>query len=261
MNANFSDSAKYTQYRYTSNEPTLPGYYLTPEWVGGSWGVGNSKASNTVAPATGNICSMSASNPTTGTWAVHADFLPLSLPKYNGLALRLRYFEGTSDFMSPSTTGNWLREDWWFIENVGLVRIDTKQFGNYSGFSNWILPCSSDPDCLVNDVIQNPNVTMTRADFLADSPTPVPPTPTPLPTAIPRPTATPVPTATSAPPTPTPLPKPGDANGDKKVDGLDYVTWLGHFGQTVSPYTNGDFNGDSKIDGLDYVIWLGNYGK
>jgi len=55
--------------------------------------------------------------------------------------------------------------------------------------------------------------------------------------------------------------KPGDANGDNKIDGIDYVIWLNHFGQTVTGTSNGDFNNDSKVDGIDYVIWLNNYGK
>ena len=61
-------------------------------------------------------------------------------------------------------------------------------------------------------------------------------------------------------PTPTPTPKPGDANGDGKVDGLDYIIWLNHYNQTTSNGpSDGDFNGDGKVDGLDYVIWLNNY--
>jgi hypothetical protein len=63
-------------------------------------------------------------------------------------------------------------------------------------------------------------------------------------------------------PTPTNNPnKSGDANGDKVVNGLDYVVWLNHFGQSISGVVNGDFNSDSKINGLDYVVWLNNFGK
>ncbi|MBU3926447.1 MAG: BNR-4 repeat-containing protein [Bacteroidetes bacterium] len=65
-------------------------------------------------------------------------------------------------------------------------------------------------------------------------------------------------------PTPTPSPsyKPGDANGDTKVDGVDYVIWLNHYGQTISGgVAVGDFNKSGKIDGVDYVIWLNNFGK
>jgi hypothetical protein len=70
--------------------------------------------------------------------------------------------------------------------------------------------------------------------------------------------------STNSTPTPTPTAQPaktGDANGDNKVDGIDYVIWLAHFGQSVSGANNGDFNGSGKVDGIDYVMWLGNYGK
>lgn len=55
---------------------------------------------------------------------------------------------------------------------------------------------------------------------------------------------------------------PGDANGDGTVDGIDYVIWLNHYGQTVSGGPSvGDFNEDGTVDGIDYVIWRNNYGK
>lgn len=55
---------------------------------------------------------------------------------------------------------------------------------------------------------------------------------------------------------------PGDANGDGKVDGVDYLTWLINYGKSVSNGpVSGDFNSDGKVDGLDYIIWLNNYGK
>ncbi|KKS97699.1 MAG: outer membrane adhesin-like protein [Candidatus Gottesmanbacteria bacterium GW2011_GWA2_43_14] len=53
--------------------------------------------------------------------------------------------------------------------------------------------------------------------------------------------------------------KQGDANGDTKVDGLDYVIWLNHYNQQVAGAGSGDFNNSGKVDGLDYVIWLNNY--
>jgi len=56
--------------------------------------------------------------------------------------------------------------------------------------------------------------------------------------------------------------KPGDANGDNKVDGLDYITWLNHYGETTSKGpSEGDFNNSGFVDGIDYVIWLNNYNK
>lgn len=63
-------------------------------------------------------------------------------------------------------------------------------------------------------------------------------------------------------PTPTiPSGKAGDANGDNKVDGLDYVVWLNHFGQsTLLGAAGGDFNRSGTVDGQDYVVWLNAYG-
>lgn len=58
-----------------------------------------------------------------------------------------------------------------------------------------------------------------------------------------------------------PAGKAGDANGDNKIDGVDYVVWLNHYNQSVSSPSNGDFNNSGKVDGVDYVIWLNNYGK
>jgi len=69
--------------------------------------------------------------------------------------------------------------------------------------------------------------------------------------------------ATGAEPTATPTPTtvqiPGDANGDGRVDGVDYVIWLNHYNQNVSGANNGDFNNSGVVDGADYVIWLNNY--
>lgn len=62
-------------------------------------------------------------------------------------------------------------------------------------------------------------------------------------------------------PSPTiPTLQPGDANGDAKVDGLDYVIWLTNYGDSNPNGPNsGDFNSDDAVDGIDYVIWLTNY--
>ncbi len=82
-------------------------------------------------------------------------------------------------------------------------------------------------------------------------------TPTPRPsvtsTVTLRPSVTNTPTSSST--------KPGDANGDGKVDGIDFVIWVQNYGRTTSRgYLDGDFNSDTFINGIDYVIWLSNYG-
>jgi hypothetical protein len=53
--------------------------------------------------------------------------------------------------------------------------------------------------------------------------------------------------------------RPGDANADGKVDGVDFVVWMNHYGQSVSGVSNGDFNTDGRVDGVDYVVWFQNY--
>lgn len=57
-------------------------------------------------------------------------------------------------------------------------------------------------------------------------------------------------------PTPTQPPVTGDANGDGKVDGQDYVVWLNHYNTTSAGPTNGDFNNSGRVDGVDFVLWL-----
>jgi len=63
-------------------------------------------------------------------------------------------------------------------------------------------------------------------------------------------------------PTPTvPSGKPGDANGDGKVDFIDYAIWRLHFGQTTTNgATDGDFNNSNFVDFVDYAIWRLNFG-
>jgi hypothetical protein len=62
-------------------------------------------------------------------------------------------------------------------------------------------------------------------------------------------------------PTPTPTPKLGDANGDGKVDNLDFTIWLNHYSQNISGVNNGNFYSDGKVNGMDLAIWLFNKGK
>ncbi|KKU79843.1 MAG: hypothetical protein UY06_C0012G0014, partial [Candidatus Amesbacteria bacterium GW2011_GWA2_47_70] len=44
----------------------------------------------------------------------------------------------------------------------------------------------------------------------------------------------------------------GDANGDCKVDGVDFVVVFNNYGKpTGGGATQGDFSGDGKVDGVD----------
>lgn len=80
------------------------------------------------------------------------------------------------------------------------------------------------------------------------------------------PSSTPTPTQTphsTVKPTPSSSPhnaRPGDTNNDEKVDGLDYLVWINHYGSnTLNGFGQADFNLDNTVDGLDYIIWLNNY--
>ena len=53
---------------------------------------------------------------------------------------------------------------------------------------------------------------------------------------------------------------PGDANNDGVTNGLDYVAWSDHFGQsTTQGHNDGDFNTDGVVDGLDYTMWADHF--
>ncbi|HLE49140.1 MAG TPA: PQQ-binding-like beta-propeller repeat protein [Patescibacteria group bacterium] len=57
-------------------------------------------------------------------------------------------------------------------------------------------------------------------------------------------------------------PLPGDANGDGKVNGADYIVWFNNYKKSTSQGASaGDFNGDTIVNGADYLIWFNNYGK
>jgi len=52
---------------------------------------------------------------------------------------------------------------------------------------------------------------------------------------------------------------PGDANFDRRVNGLDVSAVVGNFGGT-GDWVEGDFNGDGVIDGFDVSAVVGNFG-
>ena len=110
-----------------------------------------------------------------------------------------------------------------------------------------------------------PTSTPTRTPTPGPSPTPSR-TPSPTPPRSPTPTRTPTPGPSATPTqTPTRIPPgqlPGDANGDGRVDGVDYVIWFNHYGTNVSNGpAGGDFDRSGRVDGVDYVIWFNHYGQ
>lgn len=51
---------------------------------------------------------------------------------------------------------------------------------------------------------------------------------------------------------------PGDANGDRVVDGSDFGIWNSNKFTSGTTWTRGDFNGDGVTDGTDFGIWNSN---
>jgi len=106
--------------------------------------------------------------------------------------------------------------------------------------------------------------------FPTPSPTTLPthpPTPTNRPTILP-PTLTLIPTRIptlspkiSIPPNNFNKPAiPGDANGDDKVNGIDYTIWLKNNGKTLSGGPSvGDFDNNGRVDQNDRTILLNNF--
>ncbi len=58
-----------------------------------------------------------------------------------------------------------------------------------------------------------------------------------------------------------PRPVVGDLNADRRVDTQDLVSFLGQFGQSVTPGTAADLNADGVVNVLDLTIFLGAFGK
>ena len=181
LNKNFNDNYIIYSMKFATNDPTLPNYMLSPEWIQSGYGVGTNKARYGKRESTNpNICDIPI--PTEESiWSIHGDILNLTIKRnngttsYNGPALRIKFYEGAKTYMSPNSPNEFLREDYWFIENVGLVKIDVKSFGNWQGPLPTPTPtpsdynikknCKDDSDCFINEVMQAPHVTLTRADY------------------------------------------------------------------------------------------------
>jgi hypothetical protein len=159
IESNFTTDNKTSQYRYGSKDPKIPGYVLSPRWIGSGYGIGNNKEANTPGNSNTPFCDVKTDlNAVEEMWGLHIDLVNLSLPQYNGQALRFKFYEGNIGFMQDKTKVG-IREDWYFVKNIGLVKIDVKNFGPETDKRK---PCLDDPDCFVNEVMASPFVSLTR---------------------------------------------------------------------------------------------------
>jgi hypothetical protein len=230
-------NTKVGQTRYDSKDLQYPPYLLGPKYFSLGWGVLNKRSSYNEDSSSTQFCSLPTADTTESLWFVHLD--KTSISGYNDV-IRIKYYEGPNSFSEDSSLHG-SREDWYFARGIGLVRIDVHYFcPNSWGFSN-CKPCPEEDDCILNEYIQTPHVTLSRVGKYSTI------TPTPSPTV----TSTPTPTTSLIP---------GDANGDDTVDVADYAIWITQYlNYSPQPNKDPDFNNDNQIDGKDFVIWLNNY--
>jgi len=91
------------------------------------------------------------------------------------------------------------------------------------------------------------------------NPTPsLTPTPTPTPSITPSPTPTETPHSSGGGGSASDKGKKGDANNDGRVDILDFVSLMAHWGEKGSN-NKADFNNDGTVDILDFVLLMANW--
>jgi hypothetical protein len=54
-------------------------------------------------------------------------------------------------------------------------------------------------------------------------------------------------------------PIPGDYDGNRMVEEMDYIVWRRQYGLSVTPGTGADGNGDGIVDAGDYSLWRNHY--
>jgi len=154
----------YFNYTKGTRNPKVPGYVLLPKkltqsltyqdrFEGESFNLGSSNLNDTG-------CGLVMSNVNKySSWKTREEKVQLTINNpgfsYSGEALRVDYFEGE---IGLETAKNLLRESWYFVNNVGLVKVQVKHFNQYANFSGaaW---CIDDNDCLA-DEMQNPDFEM-----------------------------------------------------------------------------------------------------
>lgn len=225
---------------YKSWNPAYPPYILGARYVGEGWGIENE---HSYTDKVSSSCDPVAKEGGKVRWVIEARSIDMKLPSgRTEKTVRIAFHEGSPNFATydlnnkTATDNGMLREDWYFKENLGLVRINVVNFG-YNKYYNWLFPnfCPLGDDCFKNDEIQNPDVTLTRYSLLDRIE--------------------------------------GDVNGDAAVDSDDASVLMSSYGKSTS-YTamsavstrdtrpvDADLNNDGKINAFEIAAMLENYGK
>ncbi|KKQ85367.1 MAG: hypothetical protein UT08_C0007G0040 [Candidatus Woesebacteria bacterium GW2011_GWB1_38_8] len=170
LNKNDNFNTKISQTRYGSRDSMFPPHYLAPKWIGWSWDVQNSRASEASRSAQLAFCNIPANENPDYYWEADSDLIYLG--DY-GEVIRLKYYEGENNFLSDDSKAG-KREDWYFAKDVGLVKLEVVYFCplSWGNFPN-CLPCNQNSDCAINEFMKAPHITLNRVQG--------PPLPTPTP--------------------------------------------------------------------------------
>lgn len=88
---------------------------------------------------------------------------------YSGPAIRIDYYE-VSAKPSPMEKNEMLRESWYLVKDVGLVKVVQKHFNHRAGQDEKYAPlCQNDSDCWADDITM-PNFTITLENFYPNPP-------------------------------------------------------------------------------------------
>lgn len=142
--------------KYGTQDPEFPGYILAARWVGPGWGIRDTIQSYAVAIGSDvSYCNLQInfSNPSFSTpWTVLADMTTIHTPTYDGPVLHFKYGEGS------------LKEDWYFKQGTGLIKIQQKTFDFIDG------PCVNDYDCKQNLFPTKAPVTTVQTSTVSGTP-------------------------------------------------------------------------------------------
>lgn len=78
---------------------------------------------------------------------------------YSGQALRVDYMESIA--AGDPETSPMIKESWWYVKGIGLVKIDQKYFNGFNNGAN----CSSDPDCLADKMVNPQTITTLKKHY------------------------------------------------------------------------------------------------
>lgn len=149
------------------HNPVVPGYNYVPKMLpvnfsyldtfeGESAYMGVDKPNIDYAAAGCNMINTTSSNYSSWKTRIEKDYVTINNEhfKYSGEALRMDNYEGG---VPLAISKNLLRESWYFVKNIGLVKIVAKHFNDYN--SKTFAYCKDNSDCW-DDTIRDENASL-----------------------------------------------------------------------------------------------------